>query len=78
MNALWNWAGDGLIAALGLIPLGGVKVLIVLYFAALVSLGFMLPRSYIFEGTPDQKFWRDIRFWAVVVIALEMIPYLYF
>ena len=74
----WEFISAKLIGTLSLIPLGGVKVIVALWFAFLVSIGFLLPRSYIFEGTPDQHWWRDVRYWALIVIALELIPYLYF
>jgi hypothetical protein len=78
MRTLWDFLGNAVIGVLSLIPLGGVKVLVAIWFAFLVSLGFLLPRSYIYEGVPDPHWWRDVRYWALIVIALEMIPYLYF
>jgi len=78
MRAVWDALGNGVLGVLGLIPLGGVKVIVALWFAFLVGIGFKLPKSYIFEGTPDQHWWRDVRYWALIVIALELIPYLYF
>ena len=78
MTALWDALGAGLVGLLGTLPLGAVKALVVLGFAGLASLGFFFARGYIYLDAPDRHWWRDLRFWAVVVLALEAIPYLAF
>ena len=45
-----------------------VLALLLLPLVALV----MQKRSFVFRGAPDEKPWRDLRLWAVVV----MLPYL--
>ncbi|OGP57281.1 MAG: hypothetical protein A2V67_01140 [Deltaproteobacteria bacterium RBG_13_61_14] len=78
MSELWNTLGNNLIAVLGAFPHWLVKALVLLGFAGLALAGFFLPKSYIFQDATDRKPWRDLRYWALVVIALEMIPYLFF
>ncbi len=78
MKELFQAAGEALIGLLGMIPMWGVKVLVVLVFAGLVILALRLPRDYIFIGAPDKSRWRDVRIWIVVVAILEVLVYLFF
>jgi hypothetical protein len=78
MKELFQAAGEALISLLGMIPMWGVKALVVMLFAGLVVLALRLPRDYIFTGAPDKNRWRDVRIWIVVVVILEVLVYLFF
>ncbi len=78
MIALVNKIGDLLVKALLFVPSWGVKVLAGMIFLALAILPFLLPKDYIFKGAPNQKLWRDIRFWTLAVVLVELAIYLYF
>jgi len=57
--------------------LGGVPMWVAmacclgLFIAALIWV-WQLKRDFIYQGSPDQAWWRDLRLWATVVV----IPYL--
>jgi hypothetical protein len=78
MRALWDGASALLMAGLVAIPLWMVKAGVIALFLALAIWALTMPRQYVFLGAPDQARWRDVRIWAVIVIGLEIIPYLFF
>lgn len=77
MIQLWNALGGALTAVLAAVPMPLAKALVLAFLAVLGVVGFFLPREYSFLGAPDRAFWRDLRFWALIVIVLEMIPYVF-
>lgn len=78
MKQAFQEAGQAIIDLLGYIPMWGVKVIVVLFFAALLALALSLPKEYIYIGSPDKSRWRDVRIWIAVVVLLEVIVYLIF
>ncbi|HUT52265.1 MAG TPA: hypothetical protein VM658_02640 [bacterium] len=78
MRALWDGAAGMLMAALIAMPLWMVKAGVIAMFVALALWALSMPRQYAYRGAVDQARWRDVRIWAVIVIALEIIPYLFF
>lgn len=46
-----------------------------LYAAALVWV-WSLRREFVYRGTPDQKWWRDLRLWATLVVLPYVAVYL--
>jgi hypothetical protein len=49
---------------------------VVFVFTALWAWTFK--RDYIFEGAPSQHRWRDIRIWAVILLAVQTVLYVHF
>jgi len=39
---------------------------------------WLIPRRLIYAGAPDGAIWRDIRIWATVLIAMQVILYALF
>jgi hypothetical protein len=57
------------------IPLSRAR-LFVLALLILPLVGLLLQkRSFIFRGAPDQKRWRDLRLWAVIVLLPYVVLY---
>lgn len=45
-------------------------------FFLLLLLGvFLLPKDYIYRGACDRRLWRDLRLWAVVLVAIHVYVY---
>ena len=53
-------------------PVWWANVITVVLFVVLAGGCFLIPLGRIVEGAPDQKAWRDIRWWAVVLIAIQL------
>lgn len=48
-------------------------------FFVLIAIGvFLLPKDYIFRGAPNRAPWRDLRFWALLNVAIHTLVYLWF
>lgn len=78
MRGTWDGAAGLVMDATVAIPLWGVKVMVIAMFAGLALWALSMPAEYVYKGAPDNARWRDVRIWAVVVIGLEIIPYLFF
>jgi hypothetical protein len=53
----------------------GVVVTIILY----VGIGLwatLRPKEYIYQGSPNQARWRDLRIWAVVLALTQILIYI--
>jgi hypothetical protein len=75
---IWGAIGGTITAALVAIPMWGVKAIVIGLLIGLAVWGFTLTREYAFKGAEDKAAWRDVRVWAAVVLALEVVPYLFF
>lgn len=50
----------------------GVVVTVILYLG--IALWAVLrPRKYIYEGSPNNARWRDLRIWAVVLAGIQIL-----
>lgn len=65
----------GFDALLGAIPLGAARWVIVGFYGAAAASCFLLPRDFVFRGAPDQRWYRDLRLWAVAVTAPYVLIY---
>ena len=63
---------------LGSISLVWGKVVAVIAFAGIAVWAWRRPRSFIFQGSPDSRRWRDLRLWASILIAVQIVIYLTF
>jgi len=54
------------------------RFLVILAFIAPLIFTFTLPRRYIYQGAADQKMWRNLKIWILVLIAISVSVYLYF
>ena len=60
---------------LGSIPLAAGRWIIVGFFCA-VALGTMLvPREFVFRGAPDQRWYRDLRWWGLAITLPYILIY---
>ena len=47
-------------------------------FALLAVLIWFVPRHAVMSESPDQRRWRDVRIWAIVLIGIQITIYLTF
>ena len=55
---------------LSFLPIWAVKLGVVVFLAAILVWVRLVPRSYILRETPDNKWWRDIRWWAFGIFTI--------
>ena len=60
------------------LPLWWGKVVAVVCFVGIAIWAWRRPRSFIFEGAPDNNRWRDLRVWATVLMGVQIVIYLAF
>jgi hypothetical protein len=75
---IWDWGGTLIMKAMTGIPLWLVKVNVIGLLIGLAVWGYSLSKEYAYQGAEDRAARRDVRLWAAVVIAAEIIPYLFF
>lgn len=60
------------------IPLFWGKVFAAAFFVGMIVWAWLRPRKYIYEDSPDEKRWRDLRIWASVLLGIQVILYVVF
>jgi hypothetical protein len=60
------------------IPLFWGKIFAVIFFVGMAVWAWFRPRKYIYEDSPDDKRWRDLRIWATVLLSLQVVLYVVF
>jgi hypothetical protein len=60
------------------LPLWWGKVIAVAFFLAIAVWAWRRPRSYIYKDAPDNHGRRDLRVWASVLMAIQILIYLAF
>lgn len=70
MNKLLEFLADP-----GNLPVLWANYVSIAGFVLLAILVWLIPRSLIFAEAPDQSRWRDIRWWATGLIALQLAIY---
>ncbi|MBN1443182.1 MAG: hypothetical protein JXA90_10760 [Planctomycetes bacterium] len=51
------------------------RCLFVGFFLLLAAGVMILPRAYILRGAPDTALWRDLRWWALLLLAVHVYVY---
>lgn len=54
------------------------KVIAVIFFVGIALWAWRRPKSFIFQGAPDTRRWRDLRLWASILMAVQILIYLSF
>lgn len=60
------------------VPIFSGKVLITLLYLLLAFWVSKRSKSFIYEGAPTRRNWRDLRLWALVLIGIQIALYLIF
>jgi hypothetical protein len=64
---MYQWLTD--------LPLYWGKVIAIAGFAGMIIWAWLRPKSFIFMGAPDKRWWRDLRIWATVLLLIQIIIY---
>jgi len=75
MKELLQGVFGGFDAMLLAIPLAAARWILVAFFVAAAGASFLLPREFIFRGAPDQRWYRDLRWWAIGVTVPYVLIY---
>jgi len=54
------------------------KVIAVIAFVGIAIWSWQRPRDFIYQGAPDSRKWRDLRVWASILVAIQIVIYLSF
>ena len=60
------------------IPMFWIKIIGTVFFLLIILWAVFRPKEYIFKGAPNKKLCRDLRIWAVIVLAAQILLYWYF
>ncbi|HNT67230.1 MAG TPA: hypothetical protein PKN04_15705 [bacterium] len=52
------------------------KWISLLTFAAVAIWAALRPKSFVYHESPNQKRWRDLRIWSVLLLAVQIAIYL--
>ncbi|GBD94341.1 hypothetical protein BMS3Abin05_01947 [bacterium BMS3Abin05] len=60
------------------VPLIWAKVIVLILFAVIFILVWLLPMDYIYKGAPDRKLIRNLKLWATLLVILYGFLYVHF
>ena len=60
------------------IPLNGARGIILAMYLVILMAIWLLKTEYIFQGAPNQKWWRNLKLWATLAIGSQLFVYAYF
>lgn len=60
------------------LPLWYAKIGAIIIFLIVLAAAWLLPKNFIFNGAPNNKRWRDLRLWATILVAFQLIIYTFF
>ena len=66
----FNWIAD--------LSEGWARFLVIMAFILPLIFALTLKKKYIFLGAPDQKNWRNLKYWVFVIVAVQVVIYIYF
>lgn len=67
-----------MIETINSLPLWYAKIAAMVIFIAMLAVAWLLPFDFIIQGAPDKKRWRDLRIWATILTALQLVIYVIF
>lgn len=59
-------------------PIWVANVITVVLFVLIAGACFLVPRRLVMADAPDQAVWRDIRWWALILIVIQLFIYAIF
>ena len=57
------------------IPLVWAIVATVAMYGVMICWAWLRPGKFIYAGAPDKKPWRDLRIWATILMAIQILIY---
>ncbi len=75
MRSLFETLFGGFDALLAAIPLAAARWVLVGFFVSVAAASFLLSREFVFRGAPDQRWYRDLRWWAIAATLPYVVVY---
>jgi len=66
----FDWLAD--------ISMGWARFLLLLPFITMLVFALSLNRRIIYQGAEDQSRWRNLKFWVIIIVSVQVALYLYF
>jgi len=63
----FNWLAD--------LPIGFARIILLLAFMVPLVFAFILPRAYIYLGAKDHKKWRNLKWWVLGLVIIQVAIY---
>ena len=60
------------------LPLVYAKIAAIIIFLVMVVVAWLLPYEFVIQGAPTTKRWRDLRIWATLLTAIQLVIYYIF
>ncbi len=60
------------------IPLYWAKIIAAILYLLLALWVVTRPKKFIYQGAPDKGKWRDLRWWAIILIGVQILLYMVF
>ncbi len=60
------------------LPLVYAKIAAIIIFLSMVAVAWLLPYEFVVKGAPDTNRWRDLRIWATLLTAIQLVIYYIF
>ena len=57
---------------LSTLPVSWANAITLVLFVLIAAACFLVPRRVFMSDAPDQSAWRDIRWWALVLVAIQL------
>jgi len=68
MNMLnFNWLAE--------MPINIARFFVLLAFIIPLVFAFVLPKAYVYLGSQDQKKWRNLKWWILVLVLIQVTIY---
>ncbi|HDM75713.1 MAG TPA: hypothetical protein ENG51_04495 [Deltaproteobacteria bacterium] len=60
------------------LPLFWALLIAVAGFLGMLIWAWFRPKAYIYQDAPDQRWWRDLRIWASLLMLIQIALYVVF
>jgi len=57
------------------LPLVWAVIITIIGYLGMIVWICSRPQKYIYAGSPDQKKWRDLRLWSVLLMIIQIVIY---
>ena len=60
------------------IPIFAARIITVFFYLLLAFWVWRRSKSFVLEGAPTKRNWRDLRLWALILIGIQIVLYFVF
>jgi len=66
----FNWLSN--------VPETWARFIVICAFIAPLIFAMTMKKKYIYQDAEDQAWWRNLKIWVVIIVAVQVAIYLYF